>query len=46
MTATDPQLLSEEDISRVYGALIRLPAPTREGLLDAGLAPDLWTARH
>ncbi len=38
---TDPQLLSEEDIGRVYGALIRQAAPSRQGLLDAGLAPDL-----
>lgn len=39
--AADPQLLSEEDIGRVYGALIRLPKPSRDSLLTTGLPADL-----
>lgn len=39
--AADPQLLSEEDINRVYGALVRLPEPSREALIEAGLPAEL-----
>ncbi|MEI2776320.1 MAG: helix-turn-helix transcriptional regulator [Tetrasphaera sp.] len=37
----DPQLLSEDDLNRVYGALVRLPEPSRAALIETGLPADL-----